>query len=65
MYEFKDRSKILKLISYLKFSLQIISIEYISKNEFKEMDIEQWKKLGNDKAIDMDFKGIIKRDIHL
>ena len=29
------------------------------------MDIEQWKKLGNDKAIDMDFKGIIKRDIHL
>ena len=28
------------------------------------MDIEQWKKLGNDKAIDMDLKGIITRDIH-
>ena len=28
------------------------------------MDIEQWKKLGNDKAIDIDLKGIITRDIH-
>ena len=27
------------------------------------MDIEQWKKLGNDKAIDMDLKVIITRDI--
>ena len=60
----QDELYFIKVIIQDENGLNSDFFKYLSKKEFKEIDIEQWKKLGKDKAIDMDLKGIITRDIH-
>ena len=60
----QDELYFIKVIIQDENGLNSDFFKYLSKKEFKEIDIEQWKKLGKDKAIDMDLKGIITRNIH-